>query len=52
MTPKHVAVIGGGIVGVSTAIWLLRAGQSVTLIDRGDPEGRASFGNAGVLSSQ
>lgn len=51
MTPKHVAVIGGGIVGVSTAIWLLRAGQSVTLIDRGDPEGRASFGNAGVLAS-
>lgn len=46
-----VVVIGGGIVGISTAIWLQRAGQSVVLIDRGDPEGRASFGNAGVLAA-
>jgi glycine/D-amino acid oxidase-like deaminating enzyme len=29
---KHVAVIGGGILGVSTAVHLLRQGASVTLL--------------------
>src|SRR6478736_9716507 len=29
---KHVAVIGGGILGVSTAVHLLRDGASVTLL--------------------
>ena len=48
---KPVIVIGGGIVGISTAIWLQRAGKTVILIDRGNAEGRASFGNAGVLAS-
>lgn len=46
-----VIIIGGGIVGISTAIWLQRAGRKVLLIDRGHPEGRASYGNAGVLAS-
>ena len=31
---KTVAIIGAGIVGVSTAIWLLRDGHKVILIDR------------------
>lgn len=44
-------VIGGGIVGLSTAIWLLRAGRAVTLIDPADAKRRASFGNAGVLAA-
>lgn len=48
---KPVIVIGGGIVGISTAIWLQRAGKSVTLIDRGNAEAQASYGNAGVLAS-
>lgn len=47
---RRVTVIGGGIVGVTTAIGLLRSGYEVTLIDRGDPERRCSFGNAGSLS--
>ena len=47
----HIAVIGAGIVGVSTAIWLRRFGAEVTVIDRADPEARASFGNAGVLAA-
>ena len=46
-----VAVIGAGIVGVSTALWLQRAGHNVTLIDRGVPRDRASYGNGGVLAS-
>lgn len=48
---KPVIIIGGGIVGISTAIWLQRAGKKVILIDRGHAEGRASYGNAGVLAS-
>lgn len=48
---KHVAIIGAGIVGASTAIWLQRAGHRVTLIDsRGIAEG-ASYGNGGVLAA-
>lgn len=48
---KHIAVIGAGIVGVSTAIWLQRDGHHVTLIDRAGPGEGASFGNGGVLAS-
>ena len=32
VTAKHVAILGGGILGVSTAVHLLRAGASVTLL--------------------
>ncbi|MEM6895769.1 MAG: FAD-binding oxidoreductase [Pseudomonadota bacterium] len=48
---KTVAVIGAGIVGVSTAIWLQRDGHKVILIDREGPAAGASFGNGGVLAS-
>jgi len=46
-----VAIIGAGIVGVSTAIWAQRQGFSVTLIDRAGPGEGTSFGNAGLLAS-
>jgi len=48
---KTVAIIGAGIVGVSTAIWLQRAGHEVVLIDRLGPAEGTSYGNAGVLAS-
>lgn len=47
---RRVAVVGGGIVGVLTALAFLREGDDVTLVDRGLPEARCSFGNAGSLS--
>ncbi len=47
---KHVAVVGAGIVGVSAAIWLQRAGHRVTIIDKTGPAAGASHGNAGVLT--
>jgi D-amino-acid dehydrogenase len=46
-----VAVIGAGIVGVSTAIWLQRDDHEVILIDRVGPGEGASYGNGGVLAS-
>lgn len=49
--PKAVAVIGAGIVGVSTAIWLQRDNHKVILIDRAVPGEGASYGNGGVLAS-
>lgn len=48
---QHVVVIGAGIVGVSTGIWLRRAGAEVTIVDRGGPGEGTSHGNAGVLAS-
>lgn len=46
-----VAVIGAGIVGVSTAVWLQRDGHDVVLIDRGEPGEGTSYGNGGVLAA-
>ena len=49
--PKRVGVVGAGVVGVSTALWLARDGHRVTLIDREGPAAGTSFGNAGILAS-
>ncbi len=46
-----ILVAGAGIVGVSSAIWLQRAGHTVTLVDRGIAPDRASYGNAGILAA-
>ncbi|MBB3610053.1 FAD-binding oxidoreductase [Rhizobium sp. BK602] len=50
--PKHIAVIGGGIVGACSALALARAGQRVTLLEPGEPGGMqaASYGNGAFLS--
>jgi len=45
-----VTVVGAGIVGVSSALWLQRAGFEVTLIEAGEVGEGASFGNAGNIS--
>lgn len=46
----HVGIVGAGIVGLSTALWLQRAGCRVTLIDRQGPGEGTSSGNAGVFA--
>ena len=47
---KHIAIIGGGIVGLSTAWFCRQQGHQVTLIDRGQARrDGCSFGNAGML---
>ena len=51
MSVKHVVVVGAGIVGVSTGIWLHRAGIDVTLVDKSAPGQGTSYGNAGVLAA-
>jgi glycine/D-amino acid oxidase-like deaminating enzyme len=42
-------VIGGGVVGMSLAYGLARAGERVTLLDEGDDAYRAARGNFGLV---
>lgn len=48
---RRVGVIGGGVIGVTTASWLLRDGHDVTLIEPGKIGGGSSFGNAGCMNA-
>jgi D-amino-acid dehydrogenase len=48
---QQVIVIGGGVVGLSSAWWLLEAGYGVALLERAPEVGSgASYGNGGQLS--
>jgi D-amino-acid dehydrogenase len=50
MTQSHITIIGAGIIGISTAAFLQRAGHKVTVIDRVAPGDGCSFGNAGGVA--
>jgi D-amino-acid dehydrogenase len=45
-----VAVIGGGMVGLASALALRERGLRVVLLDPGEARARTSYGNAGVIS--
>lgn len=47
---KNVVIIGGGIVGLSSAYFLQKEGHQVTVIDKSDITSGASFVNAGYLT--
>ena len=47
---KTIGVIGAGMVGVTTASFLLRKGHDVVLLDPGNPGEGTSFGNAGCFN--
>ncbi len=48
---QTIVVIGAGIVGMSTAIWLQRAGQNVIIVERAEPghDKGTSYGNGGII---
>jgi len=46
---KEVIIIGGGIIGLSSAFYLQQAGYSVTVIDSSDMRQGCSYGNAGYV---
>jgi glycine oxidase len=45
-----VLILGGGVIGLSTAWFLAEAGVRVTIVDRGDFGQQASWAGAGILS--
>lgn len=47
---KNIVIIGGGIVGLSSAYFLSKEGHQVTVIDKGDITSGASFVNAGYIT--
>ena len=46
---KHIHIIGGGIIGLTSAWYLLDAGHEVTIVDKGDLSDGTSHGNAGMI---
>ena len=51
MSPPRVAVVGGGVIGVSCAYYLARRGAEVMLVERDRIGAGASSGNAGTISA-
>lgn len=49
---RSAIVLGGGMVGVTSALHLQRRGWSVALIDRKEPGRETSYGNAGIIQSE
>jgi D-amino-acid dehydrogenase len=52
LIPRHIVVIGGGIVGACTALALIKDGHRVTILEPKEPGGEqaASYGNGAFLS--
>jgi D-amino-acid dehydrogenase len=47
---KHILIVGGGVVGLSTAYYAARKGHRVTVLDQAAPYGDGcSYGNAGMV---
>jgi D-amino-acid dehydrogenase len=48
--PSDVLILGGGAIGLACALYLLRAGRSVTVLDRGRVGAATSHGNCGTIT--
>lgn len=48
--PSGTVIVGGGVVGLSTAYYLARRGHAVTVLDDRDLTTSASTGNAGIIA--
>ena len=46
---SHIGIVGGGIIGLSSAYYLHKAGHRVTLFDQAPIADGCSFGNAGMI---
>jgi len=46
---SNIGIIGGGIIGLSSAYYLTKAGHKVTIIEQSDLKDGCSFGNAGMI---
>ena len=50
MSPQRIIVVGGGIIGITTALEFQRRSYQVSLLDPKQPGRETSYGNTGVLS--
>ena len=46
---SKIIIIGGGIMGLSSAYYLNKAGHEVAILEKGDLTDNCSFGNAGMI---
>ena len=46
---SDVVILGGGVIGLTTAYYLAKEGARVTILERGDPGKEASWAGAGIL---
>jgi D-amino-acid dehydrogenase len=46
---SKILIIGGGIMGLSSAYYLSKAGYDITILDKGDLADNCSYGNAGMI---
>ena len=44
-----IGIIGGGIIGLSSAYYLSKAGHQITILEQGEMKDGCSFGNAGMI---
>lgn len=49
MKKQSIHIVGGGIIGLCSAWYLMKEGYEVTVVDRNDFTGGTSFGNAGMI---
>lgn len=49
MLQKPVVIIGGGVIGLFSAYYLVEAGKEVVVIDKSSGDEGCSFGNAGMV---
>ena len=47
---KNITIIGGGVIGLTSAYYLQKEGYDVTIIDKGNITDSCSFGNMGYIS--
>jgi D-amino-acid dehydrogenase len=47
---SDVLVLGGGVIGLATALYLLKAGASVRVLEQGVPGAGSSHGNCGTIT--
>jgi glycine oxidase len=50
MNVPDVLIVGGGVIGLTTAYYLARDGVRVTLVDSGEIGRQASWAGAGILT--
>src|SRR5262245_5688077 len=48
-TYPDVVIVGGGVIGLTTAYYLAKEGVSVSVLDRGDLGREASWAGAGII---